>query len=199
MITVGLSFWKQPRRVIYAVNKQIQDRRKRSYKDKSSSDSEDDDFVIDRPRPRKKTLHKEDYSKTIMEMSVKMAAVLDEIDNLKAVITDTLTLTRECGIPLPFMRMMRDSFKCKICHKTPPKPPLIASKCCKVLLGCEGCVNSWYSGADALTKACPSCRHERGYNETMQIRGLDEFLTEARDLIHPATDASTLSTSDQDQ
>ena len=36
----------------------------------------------------------------------------------------------------------------------------------------------WFSGTDALTKACPSCRADRGYNETMLLRGLDDFLAQ---------------------
>ena len=36
----------------------------------------------------------------------------------------------------------------------------------------------WFSGTDALTKGCPSCRADRGYNETMLLRGLDDFLAQ---------------------
>ena len=43
-------------------------------------------------------------------------------------------------------------------------------------------VNQWYSGDDALTKKCPNCRVERGYSETMLLRGLDDFLIETNQL-----------------
>ena len=58
------------------------------------------------------------------------------------------------------------------------------SKCCKTIIGCESCVNVWYSGAEALTKACPACRAERGYSETVILRGLDTFLDEIKHVIH---------------
>ena len=57
-------------------------------------------------------------------------------------------------------------------------PPIIISKCCKTVMGCEKCVNEWYSGPDALIKMCPSRRPQRGYNETMLLRGFDNFITE---------------------
>lgn len=44
-------------------------------------------------------------------------------------------------------------------------------------------MNRWYSGTDALTKTCPSCKAERGYCETMVLRGLDTFLSEARKVL----------------
>ena len=60
---------------------------------------------------------------------------------------------------------------------------MIVSKCCKTILGCESCVNRWFSGNDALTKDCPLCRSERGYTETMLVRGLDGFLQEILSVI----------------
>ena len=44
-------------------------------------------------------------------------------------------------------------------------------------------MNEWYSGPDALTKTCPSCLAERGYNETMLLRGFDDFITEVKKVI----------------
>ena len=31
-------------------------------------------------------------------------------------------------------------------------------------------------GKDALIKQCPSCNVERGYTETMVLKGMDDFL-----------------------
>ena len=45
------------------------------------------------------------------------------------------------------------------------------------------CVNRWHSGDEALTKTCPACRADRSYNETMLLRGLDEFLIGVRQAI----------------
>ena len=57
------------------------------------------------------------------------------------------------------------------------------SKCCETIIGCERCVNGWFSGPEALTKTCPACRTERGYSETMVLRGLDNFLVEVKKVI----------------
>ena len=61
-------------------------------------------------------------------------------------------------------------------------PPILMMRCCKKIVGCEACVNSWFNGQDALTKCCPCCRAERGYNETMRLRGLDDFLGQVKQL-----------------
>lgn len=180
---IGLAFWKAPRRAIYAVNysNSVRKRSKSRSKAVCSSDDDDDDFMSE-PLPKKR--------KSPLEAN--MSKMMEEMQDLKKVVTDTVTLTKECKIPLPVLRMMRDSFKCKICHTIPCKPPLIISKCCKIIIGCEGCINSWYSGPDALTKSCPCCRHERGYNETMTLRGLDDFLVEIRQLISTREETSPL-------
>ena len=48
----------------------------------------------------------------------------------------------------------------------------------QALQDCESCINSWYSGPDTLVKVRPVCCAERGYNETMLLHGLNEFLNE---------------------
>ena len=131
-------------------------------------------------------------------MESQMTKMLEEMRDLKKVVTDSFTLTKECKIPLPLLRMMRDSFKCKICHNIPCKPPLIVSRCCKIIIGCESCINSWYSGPEALTKSCPCCRHERGYNETMTLRGLDDFLVHMQQLIATGSGEEPLMPSDDE-
>ena len=163
----GLGFWKCPRRKYYAVL------RKDLSSDPSSnnviiSDSEDD-F-----EPRKKRARKDDKPLQIIQQ---------DISEIKEQITDFMSLSTDLKIPLALRRIVRDTFKCRICHRVPIKPPLIITKCCKTILGCEVCVNSWFSGTDALTKNCPTCRTDRGYNETMLLRGLDDFLAQIRSVI----------------
>ena len=147
--------------------------------DDSVSDGDDDAFVS-KPNCKRKLI-----ASTHTAMEMKMSQVLEEIEDLKTIVTDATSLTKECNIPLPLIQMMRDSFQCKICHCIPSQPPIIVSRCCKVILGCEPCINSWFSGQDALTKPCPCCRHDRGYSETMTLRGLDDFLIQARELMEP--------------
>ena len=87
-----------------------------------------------------------------------------------------MTLTANCNLPLGLKQIVRDTFKCYVCHSVPVKPPIFVTKCCKNMLGCQKCVNTWYAGPDAMLKTCPICRTDRGYNETIILRGLMEFL-----------------------
>ena len=91
-------------------------------------------------------------------------------------------------IPLGLLKITQDTFKCAICRAVPITPPVIVAKCCKSILGCDTCVNSWYSRPDALTKHCPKCRVERGYNETLLLHGLDDFLTQIKNAIEDDDD-----------
>lgn len=54
------------------------------------------------------------------------------------------------------------------------QPSIIIAKCCD-LLGCEACVDQWYSRRD-MAKNCPACGRPRGYTQTMRIHGLDDLL-----------------------
>ena len=159
----GLAFWKNPRRKIYAVLKtdSLKGKAGRCHSQISAESESDDDF-----QPRRK--------KNLIED--KLNTLIDEVNSLKENVSDVMQLSKESKIPLGLKRIVRDSFKCKICHAVPINPPVIMSKCCKTLIGCEPCINTLYSGPDALTKPCPCCRSERGYNETMVLRGIDEFL-----------------------
>ena len=56
------------------------------------------------------------------------------------------------------------------------QPPVVVAKCCKSILGCESCPNSWYRGPDPMAKTCPLCCAECGFNETMILNGLHDFL-----------------------
>ena len=158
---VGLAFWKSPRRKLFAV---IGTDRKRSI----VLDSDDDDF-----EPTRKQLRTEN----------KLDLVLDSMDSVKETLSDVMSLTKDTRIPIGLKRLMRDAFKCNICQSIPVRPPVIITKCCKKILGCEPCVNHWYSGDEALTKTCPACHADRGYNETMLLWGLDEFLIGVRQAI----------------
>ena len=109
--------------------------------------------------------------------------ILNEVGGIKEALGEMMTLSADSSIPMGLKRILRETFKCHICHNVPINPPVIVTKCCKTILGCESCINSWYSGEDALTKTCPSCRAARGYNETMLLRGLDDFLIQVRKAI----------------
>lgn len=110
----------------------------------------------------------------------KMQLLIDEMTATKELLTEMATLSADAELPLPFKRLINDTFKCCICHSVPMKPPVIIARCCKNMLGCQGCVDRWYSGPDQMTKLCPICRTDRAYNDTMILRGLSEFLDNIR-------------------
>jgi len=109
----------------------------------------------------------------------------DEVASVRGTIMTSLTqaLAKDATLPMRFKRIIKDTFKCRICHSTPMVPPVIVTKCCKNVLGCKTCVDTWYSGADAMSKSYPVCRAERGQNETMIIRGLADFMEAVKGMI----------------
>lgn len=79
-------------------------------------------------------------------------------------------------MPLGFLRELEHSFECCVCKKSPSTPPIIGCSKCGSPLGCKGCVDTWYSGQEALTKTCPKCRCERGLAHTFTLRGFDSLV-----------------------
>ena len=129
----------------------------------------DSDEDVD-PTPKR---IKDECSVAIGRIESKVDDVREDIETIKDTIQDILHLNNRSKFPLGLLRLLRDTFQCKICLGIPIKPPVILLKCCKTIIGCERCVNEWYSGSEALTKTCPSCRTERGYSETVIVRGID--------------------------
>ena len=103
--------------------------------------------------------------KNIQVLEEKIDIITEEIQCLKELISQITNLTQMSNVPIALIRTMQETFKCRICLSVPIKPPILVSKCCKVIMECESCINQWYSGPEALTKQCPACKHERGYNE----------------------------------
>ena len=116
-----------------------------------------------------------------------LLSIKEEIENLSELkhtvadvqknIKDLLLVNEKMTITVGLHRSLGD-----IC-KNLMKPPLIYSKCCKSVIGCEDCINKWYSGNEALTKVCPLCGSARGYNETAQIMGFNEFIADIKILL----------------
>jgi hypothetical protein len=99
------------------------------------------------------------------------------IEGMKSSIEDIFAISKDSKIPYGLLQVIKETFKCSICHCIPIKPPLIVTKCCKyIILGCDECTKNWYKGEDALTKQCPRCKAERGFSDVMVLRGIDDFL-----------------------
>ena len=80
-------------------------------------------------------------------------------------------LSKGMKLPPGLHRLLHDTFKCNICQSSPIRSPVMFTCCCKSILGCERCVDSWYSGEDGRSKKCPLCRSERAFTETVRIHG----------------------------
>jgi len=171
----GLNFWKCPRRKLYAVTLSDIDkcgqslrRSTRSAVSNMYADSSSDDELGE---PAQKKRKYGESGKMLRRLSNEMASMKDTVMEFMSLTKDT-----ECDLPMGFRKLLKDTFKCNICQCCPITPPVIVTKCCKNILGCQVCVDTWYSGEDAVTKTCPICRHERGCYETMVLPGLSSFI-----------------------
>ena len=126
--------------------------------------------------------------KVIKEQVDDLNLWLDDVKNIKEMLVKVLSVTSSTKVPIALDSLFRDTFKCTICAVVPIEPPIIASKCCKSILGCQSCVDTWFSGENACSKTCPKCRTERGYAETMRLNGFDELLKELKKIMSSDTD-----------
>ena len=115
------------------------------------------------------------------------AAEFDNLKNEVLVMQDQLrrifTIDRRMKIPVALQSLLMDSFKCQICQTAPICPPVIFARCCKSIIGCEMCVDTWYRGEDGISRNCPRCLTERALPETMRLHGLDDFLKAIKPLV----------------
>ena len=98
------------------------------------------------------------------------------LEECKTMLQELIVVNKFLSLPPSVIKLVSDAFKCKICLKAPMNPPVTATRCCNVLLGCSTCINEWYSGDGGLDKSCPNCRDSRGYAQTFQFKGIDDFL-----------------------
>ena len=74
----------------------------------------------------------------------------------------------------------------------PIRSPMIIAKCCKLIIGCEWCVNEWYSGAIGLTKTCLLCRAERALTVTVRLNRVNSFTTAVANVLAGPQDEEQL-------
>ncbi len=184
LVSVGLKFWKAPRRKIFDVSKNVRSKGKKRSGEDFFSDSDDD--VTPKRKKCGLPLTCGDVQDNILCTGIKVDQLKEDLLTLKVEVED---LSASSNVPLGLKRVIKDTFQSKICLMVPINPPVVMSKCCRCIIGCEKCVNNWFSGEDALTKACPNCRAKRGYSETMLLRGLDVFLTDVKNVFQLRPDS----------
>ena len=138
----GLSFWKCGSRKIFALirDENVRVPTKRSAKAKATylsqaasdiSDGSDEDFVSKKSNKKFRTT----------ETDHDFHLIKRDISDVKYMVTEMLEVNKSLPLSLGITKLVKDAFQCKICHETPMKRAIIATKCCSSLLGCEECVN----------------------------------------------------------
>ncbi|XP_052250467.1 uncharacterized protein LOC127857823 [Dreissena polymorpha] len=74
-------------------------------------------------------------------------------------------------------RAIKDAFTCVIC-KGPVSHPIFAT-CCKSLVGCRTCVDTWYDRPPPAS--CPKCRSQDGTRHA--VTGLNEAVHALRAIV----------------
>ena len=101
--------------------------------------------------------------------------VLTEVVQLRKEINGVMDLSKTSKLPPGLKVMLLNTFKCSICHSS-INPPVAYARCCQSIVGCEHCVDRWYSGDEGRMKNCPLCRRERASSEMSRLNGLNDFL-----------------------
>ncbi len=81
--------------------------------------------------------------------------IMKEICSLRFEIQEILKLTKGMKLPPGLYMQLKQTIKCHNCHKSPITAPVIYTRCCKNILGCESCVDRWYIGSEGRTQSCP--------------------------------------------
>ena len=120
-----------------------------------------------------KTRNRKNSSLSSDESDDENRILMRKIDSMHMKMSRVLDINNRISLPLGFCTIVNEAFKCTIClvNKT---PQVIVGKCCKRIIGCQKCVDTWYQGDDRMTKRCPLCQGPRGFGDTM---GIEEFLT----------------------
>lgn len=118
-----------------------------------------------------------------------MSDMAKALGNVESKLDKIFNVSQNMAIPIAVKSTLYDTFKCIICH-SPMTPPIIFAKCCKSIIGCQTCVDTWYRGEEGQMRNCPKCQMERGFVETTRIVGLDDFLQEMRHLVDTTPSSS---------
>lgn len=166
-----MKFWKTPNRKVFAVDK-TQFRGKASRTLDTTAQNATPHQSLENPSDLGSQPNHE-----VQEVLAQLADLKTKMDKIQLALW-----VKTNSIPTAFREALSHAFQCKICQVTPFVPPVILARCCTNIIGCQKCVDTWYSGPNALTKNCPLCQHERGYAQTSTIHGFDEVAMELQTL-----------------
>ena len=109
----GLKFWKSPRRKVFAVPRSNMKGKSRNKKRVWETFMFDSDEDLDLTTPKRA---KEEYSVVIRQIESKVCDVREEVEAIKVAISH---LNSKSKLPMGILRLIRDSFQCKICLGIP--------------------------------------------------------------------------------
>ena len=115
------------------------------------------------------------------------SGVASDIKEIRNDLRSLFEISKSNKLPPGLHKQLQDSFKCNICCTSPIKPPVIFSRCCKRLLGCQECADRWFGGDEGVTRSCPLCRSDA---DTCILKGLDDFLSTIAPLMAGSGDDS---------
>ena len=176
MLFLG-KFWQVPTRKFYAIQRPESQRKGKGKKRKQShividSSSDTDDFLpsIDMSKKMRRSLPSDGASCS------EMTTIKDEIQAICQDMQCLFQIDKRMKIPTALYQKLSETFKCNICHRAPIAPPVIFARCCKAIVGCQTCVDTWFMGDEGISKKCPLCGTDRALPDTMRLHGLDDFL-----------------------
>ena len=99
-----------------------------------------------------------------------------ELKEMKEELTKVKTIILQTAVPNSIQQHHRGVIRCCICQTVPIRPPIIVSRCCMSVIGCEQCVQQFIEFRGNPT--CPLCRDTSFL--TMRLLGFDAFSCSAQ-------------------
>ena len=106
---------------------------KKSHESEQNSIGEDSEEEKWAPKKKKSEKFVREELQGIKEEVQNNSSTLGEC---KTMLQELIVVNKFLSLPLSVIKLVSDAFKCKICLKAPMNPPVIATRCCNVLLGC---------------------------------------------------------------
>ena len=169
----GLKFWKNSNRKLYAIS----DEQFPKYRGKKRARSLTS-YTNETPEKEESSTSQKNESSYDFLLS-KLSKIDKAVQDLQVAVW-----TRKCPLKMiePIRVSITATFRCKICHTTPLRPPIVVAKCCSNILGCQRCVDIWFTQGNRTNRTCPLCNNG-SKSETFILKGLDEFLDDIQPIM----------------
>jgi len=99
-----------------------------------------------------------------------------------------VTTILQTAIPNSIQQHLRGVIRCCICQTVPIRPPIIVSRCCMSVIGCEQCIQQLIESRD--NPAFPLCREASFSTMTIRLLGFDAFITAVRSYMQEEGDTT---------